>query len=62
MKIEPRPIDLEFTGSAALPDVSVILPGRDDAAEYDDSSENQNFNDDPKLVLSLCCRIFVPHL
>lgn len=44
-------MDVEFTGYADLPDALVILPGRDDAAEYDDNSENQNFNDDPKFVL-----------
>lgn len=48
MKIEPRPIRVELTGNPILPESSLILPGRDDAAEYDDNNENQNFNDDKK--------------
>lgn len=52
IKIEPRPLNIEFTGVPELPNATLILPGRDDAAEFDDNSENQNFNDDPKLVLS----------
>lgn len=28
----------------------LILPPRDDAAEYDDTSDNHNFQDDPKYV------------
>lgn len=51
MKIEPRPIRIEFTGNPLLPESPIILPGRDDAAEYDDNNENQNFNDDKKLEL-----------
>lgn len=35
----------------ALPNSSLILPPRDDAAEYDDTSDNHNFQDDPKYVL-----------
>ncbi|EEB13065.1 dynactin subunit, putative [Pediculus humanus corporis] len=51
MKIEPRPIRIEFTGNPLLPESPIILPGRDDAAEYDDNNENQNFNDDKKVVV-----------
>lgn len=31
-----------------LPTCSVILPPRDDAAEYDDTGDTHNFQDDPK--------------
>ncbi|KAK6644867.1 hypothetical protein RUM43_001140 [Polyplax serrata] len=51
MKIEPRPVRIGLTGEAILPESSVILPGRDDAAEYDDNSEYENFNDDKKVVV-----------
>ncbi|KAK9506247.1 hypothetical protein O3M35_008217 [Rhynocoris fuscipes] len=34
-----------------LPSCSVILPPRDDAAEYDDSGDTHNFQDDPKIVV-----------
>lgn len=31
--------------------MAIILPPRDDAAEYDDAGDNHNFQDDPKLVV-----------
>ncbi|XP_073978985.1 dynactin subunit 4 isoform X1 [Rhodnius prolixus] len=34
-----------------LPTCSVILPPRDDAAEYDDTGDTHNFQDDPKIVV-----------
>lgn len=47
---EPRPVDITLTGDIHLPasDVEIILPPKDDAAEYDDSAETQQFHDDPK--------------
>lgn len=43
-------INQEIGADTEIPDSSFILPPRDDAAEFDDSSENYNFNDDPKYV------------
>lgn len=48
MKIEPKPPNVNITAAPILPETSIILPGRDDAAEFDDGNENQNFNDDKK--------------
>lgn len=45
----PRPIcNLQINTDVELPHCSVILPPRDDAAEYDDSADTHNFQDDTK--------------
>ncbi|KAK3922511.1 Dynactin subunit 4 [Frankliniella fusca] len=50
---EQKPIDISLTGEVLLPapDIEIILPPKDDAAEYDDSGETQQFHDDPKIVI-----------
>ena len=45
---DPRPVDVKVTGAVNLPSCGVILPPRDDAAEYDDSGDTYHFQDDPK--------------
>lgn len=49
--MKARPIKQEVNGEIELPSSSITLPARDDAAEYDDSGDNHNFQDDPKLVV-----------
>lgn len=48
---DPRPVNVTLTGDVELPDITLILPPRDDAAEYDDSGDTYNFHDDPKIVI-----------
>ncbi|XP_020287273.1 dynactin subunit 4 isoform X2 [Pseudomyrmex gracilis] len=48
---DPKPIKVTPNADLKLPQSSLILPPRDDAAEYDDTSDNHNFQDDPKLVV-----------
>lgn len=43
--------EAKIAAEPKLPSSVVILSPRDDAAEYDDNTESQNFNDDPKVVL-----------
>ncbi|KAJ8869335.1 hypothetical protein PR048_030910 [Dryococelus australis] len=45
---DPRPIKVQVTGDITLPECSVVLPPRDDAAEYDDAGDTHAFQDDPK--------------
>jgi len=47
---DPKPIKVVPNADLMLPHSSLILPPRDDAAEYDDTSDNHNFQDDPKYV------------
>ncbi|XP_017777117.1 PREDICTED: dynactin subunit 4 [Nicrophorus vespilloides] len=47
----PRQINAKVGTDVSIPTSSIILPARDDAAEYDDTGETQNFQDDPKLVV-----------
>jgi hypothetical protein len=47
---DPRPVNVKLTGEVFLPSSSVVLPPRDDAAEYDDSGDTYNFQDDPKYA------------
>lgn len=49
--IKPRELTLPDMASIILPSVSFILPPRDDAAEYDDSGDTHNIQDDPKIVV-----------
>ncbi|XP_049804176.1 dynactin subunit 4 [Schistocerca nitens] len=51
MTEEPKPVRVNLTGEVELPTSTVILPPRDDAAEYDDSGDTHNFQDDPKVVV-----------
>lgn len=48
---DPRPVNVKLTGEVILPCSSVVLPLRDDAAEYDDSGDTHHFQDDPKVVV-----------
>lgn len=48
MTVKPRPIEHSVNAEIELPDASIILPPRDDAAEFDDSGSTHNFQDDPK--------------
>lgn len=48
---EPKPIKFQANADIVLPHSPIILPPRDDAAEYDDTGDNHNFQDDPKLVV-----------
>ncbi|KAF5300149.1 hypothetical protein FQR65_LT09240 [Abscondita terminalis] len=49
--IKPRLIKTAVVSDVAIPNASFILPPRDDAAEYDDSGDTHNIQDDPKLVV-----------
>lgn len=46
--VKPRQISEDVNASIAIPESKVILPPRDDAAEYDDSGDTHNIQDDPK--------------
>lgn len=46
--IKPRKIAQEINADVVIPESSFILPPRDDAAEYDDSGDTHNIQDDPK--------------
>lgn len=48
---DPRPVNVKLTGEVILPLSSVVLPPRDDAAEYDDSGDTFHFQDDTKVVV-----------
>lgn len=48
---ETKPIKVRANANLVLPHSPLILPPRDDAAEYDDTSDTHNFQDDPKLVV-----------
>nr|CAD7446585.1 unnamed protein product [Timema bartmani] len=48
---DSRPVKMNLTGDLKLPTCSVVLPPRDDAAEYDDSGDTHNFQDDIKVVV-----------
>lgn len=48
---DPRPVNIRLTGEVNLPSSAVVLPPRDDAAEYDDSGDIYHFQDDPKVVV-----------
>ncbi|KAJ8676679.1 hypothetical protein QAD02_012466 [Eretmocerus hayati] len=48
---DPRPITVIPSGDVILPSSAVILPPRDDAAEYDDPGDSHNFQEDPKVVV-----------
>jgi hypothetical protein len=52
---DPRPVNVKLTGEVILPLSSVVLPPRDDAAEYDDSGDTYHFQDDPKYVVRVIC-------
>ena len=45
---DPKPIKVVPGAEIALPENCLILPPRDDAAEYDDTGDTHNFQDDPK--------------
>lgn len=46
--IKPRPITQEYNADTTIPTSSFVLPPRDDAAEYDDSGDTQNIQDDTR--------------
>ncbi|XP_076239741.1 dynactin subunit 4 [Calliopsis andreniformis] len=48
---ETKPLKISANADLVLPHSPLILPPRDDAAEYDDTSDTHNFQDDPKLVV-----------
>ncbi|XP_019868198.2 dynactin subunit 4 [Aethina tumida] len=48
--IKPRKIEQNINCKVEIPTSSFILPPRDDAAEYDDSGDTHNIQDDTKLV------------
>jgi len=48
---DPRPVNVKLTGEVIVPSSSVVLPPRDDAAEYDDSGDTYHFQDDSKYVM-----------
>lgn len=56
---ETRPIKVRANAELVLPHSSLILPPRDDTAEYDDTGDNHNFQDDPKYVFFLFCFLFL---
>uniref|UniRef100_A0A8D8SBJ7 Dynactin subunit 4 n=1 Tax=Cacopsylla melanoneura TaxID=428564 RepID=A0A8D8SBJ7_9HEMI len=43
------------TGHLDLPECEIVLPPRDDAADCDDLADNQNYNDEPKVVIWRKC-------
>ncbi|KZC03974.1 PREDICTED: dynactin subunit 4 [Dufourea novaeangliae] len=48
---EIKSIKVNANADILLPHASLILPPRDDTAEYDDTGDTHNFQDDPKLVV-----------
>jgi len=48
---DPRSVNVKLTGEVIIPSSSVVLPPRDDAAEYDDSGDTYHFQDDSKYVM-----------
>ncbi|XP_076654804.1 dynactin subunit 4 [Halictus rubicundus] len=48
---EIKAIKVTPNADVLLPQASLILPPKDDAAEYDDTGDTHNFQDDPKLVV-----------
>lgn len=48
---DPKPIKVAVSADITLPHSSLILPARDDTAEYDDTADSYSFQDDPKLVV-----------
>ncbi|XP_043272413.1 dynactin subunit 4 [Venturia canescens] len=48
---DPKAIKITPSADITLPHSSVILPPRDDTAEYDDTADYHSFQDDPKLVV-----------
>lgn len=46
--VKPRQILQTVNTDVVIPESKVILPPRDDAAEYDDSGDTHNIQDDPK--------------
>lgn len=49
--IKPRQTKQQVGADIEIPAANFVLPPRDDAAEFDDSGENYNFNDDPRYYL-----------
>lgn len=47
---EVKPVKISANADLVLPHSPLILPPRDDAAEYDDTGDTNNFQDDPKYV------------
>lgn len=45
---ETKSIKINANADIILPHSALILPPRDDAAEYDDTGDTHNFQDDPK--------------
>ncbi|XP_012276685.1 dynactin subunit 4 [Orussus abietinus] len=48
---DPKSITIIPGANISLPQSALILPPRDDAAEYDDTGDTHNFQDDPNLVV-----------
>ena len=48
---ETKSIKITANADVVLPQNCLILPRRDDAAEYDDTGDTHNFQDDPKYIL-----------
>lgn len=48
--IQPRRISQETNAEIVIPTSEFILPPRDDAAEYDDSGDTHNIQDDSKYA------------
>lgn len=46
--IKPRAITQQVNSDIVIPTNTVLLPPRDDAAEYDDCGDTHNIQDDPK--------------
>lgn len=47
---ETKPIKISANAGLVLPHSPLILPPRDDTAEYDDTGDTYNLQDDPKYV------------
>lgn len=47
---DPKPVTVITNADLSLPHSSLILPPRDDAAEYDDTGDTHIFQDDPKYT------------
>ena len=45
---EPKKITLVENADISIPNSVLILPPKDDAAEYDDPNDSHNFQDDAK--------------
>lgn len=49
--VKPRPIKIKTNGKISLPDIVIVLPPRDDTADYDDTVQTDQYQDNPAVVV-----------